>query len=437
MGAEFKACFDKFSQLKEMKNQWQVSHHKLPVYLGATAGMRILNLTDAKAVQQIFQDFKKYIDSSIYKIIDVRMITGPEEALYAWITVNYINHNLIFLDRHDSVGILDMGGASTQIAYEDKISFNKEVTLYGFRYKVYTQSHLCFGAQEFENRYLQYLVDKNYQNNVITDPCANDGHTFSIKGSSFLSSICVKKIIYDQHYEINSNRTFYFTGKYNFKLCSQIVSELIDREKCFITYQYCPKRPASHPVLKRKFFALSNFYFSTLVFNSSKHISGTDFLDQTKDWCSLKWSEISDEYAASSWAGKYCLYLHQIYYILRDLYRFSDEQFRYIEFAEKVENTSLSWAMGFMVTLPLLERPITLDSQTIPAAILLPTIIFCVLIVIGSLLFIKWQQGNKTYYPRSRKLSKISHLAQVQLNTLFQPTKISRSIGQDNCVRNS
>lgn len=61
-----------------------------------------------------------------------------------------------------TVGSLDLGGASTQIAFTtpDDASGDglTKITLYGYEYTVYTHSFLCFGKNEAEKTVLAKLA---------------------------------------------------------------------------------------------------------------------------------------------------------------------------------------------------------------------------------------------------------------------------------------
>ncbi|ORY46921.1 hypothetical protein BCR33DRAFT_715323 [Rhizoclosmatium globosum] len=90
-------------------------HSSTPVYLLATAGMRLVPpLQRAQILQHACETF--------------RVISGEAEGVFGWVAVNYLNKG--FGDRTlqvpppphkespNTFGFLDMGGASTQIAFE-------------------------------------------------------------------------------------------------------------------------------------------------------------------------------------------------------------------------------------------------------------------------------------------------------------------------------
>ncbi len=60
------------------------------VYLGATAGMRMLNLSDSQTSANLFQSIRKrFVDSGL-QTKRVSIITGKEEGLFAWVCLNSI-----------------------------------------------------------------------------------------------------------------------------------------------------------------------------------------------------------------------------------------------------------------------------------------------------------------------------------------------------------
>ena len=63
----------------------------------------------------------------------------------------------------ETTGALDLGGASTQITFEtsEKVEDGDNMMnlkLYGQSYRLYTQSFLCYGQDQFVTRLLAYLI---------------------------------------------------------------------------------------------------------------------------------------------------------------------------------------------------------------------------------------------------------------------------------------
>lgn len=63
----------------------------------------------------------------------------------------------------ETIGALDLGGASTQITFEtsEKVDDKNnvmELKLYGQTHRLYTQSFLCYGQDQFLRKLLAHLI---------------------------------------------------------------------------------------------------------------------------------------------------------------------------------------------------------------------------------------------------------------------------------------
>eukprot|EP00924_Labyrinthula_sp_SR-Ha-C_P008910 maker-scaffold_2-snap-gene-6.51-mRNA-1 protein AED:0.02 eAED:0.02 QI:18/1/1/1/1/1/6/205/493 len=102
----------------------------IPLFFGATAGIRRLNY-DVRT--KIIESVESTLFQSGFYIQDkswIRILSGKEEASFAWLSVNYllrINRS----SRNSSVAVLDIGGASIQLAFETQknIVFDRFETL--------------------------------------------------------------------------------------------------------------------------------------------------------------------------------------------------------------------------------------------------------------------------------------------------------------------
>lgn len=86
----------------------------LGVHFYATGGMRLLSKT---LQQSYYQQIKQWFDTQTqWVLLDTKTITGAQEGLFGWLAVNY---KLGALQSTDTplVGVMDMGGASVQIAF--------------------------------------------------------------------------------------------------------------------------------------------------------------------------------------------------------------------------------------------------------------------------------------------------------------------------------
>ncbi|KAJ3145730.1 Golgi apyrase [Geranomyces michiganensis] len=153
-------------------------HASTPVYLLATAGMRLVSDVDRDALMVETCAFVR----AHYKFATLggckrhfRVISGELEGIYGWLTVNYLKGgfdaavSVNGTARH-TYGFLDMGGASTQIAFEPTpdmaIAHDDDLTALKLRfldgeevaYRVFVSTFLGFGVNEARRRYLEALV---------------------------------------------------------------------------------------------------------------------------------------------------------------------------------------------------------------------------------------------------------------------------------------
>lgn len=132
-----------------------ISAHRWPVYFYATAGLRLWS----KSQQENWHDLVRswFIKRSKLQLISSETISGSDEGLYGWLAVNYQLGTLNTLKK--TVGVLDFGGVSVQIAFsiesdtavEEKDV--REVRLYGQNIKLFVHSFLGLGQNEAQYQF--------------------------------------------------------------------------------------------------------------------------------------------------------------------------------------------------------------------------------------------------------------------------------------------
>ena len=173
-----------------------------PVFVLSTAGMRLLPKKTQKSIVKetctgIKQNTNFYIPTENCENF-VEIIDGSTEGIYGWLGLNYLMKQFNNYDRsqdilHESIGFMDMGGASTQIAFvpssKEQITKHKEdlstVTLRNINgetqtWDLFVATWLGFGANEARKRFLNQLINlaivngENW-NSEINDPCLPKG----------------------------------------------------------------------------------------------------------------------------------------------------------------------------------------------------------------------------------------------------------------------
>ncbi|VDB82867.1 unnamed protein product [Peniophora sp. CBMAI 1063] len=171
-------------------------HAETPLYLLATAGMRLLSPQAQVDVLETTCHFLRF--HSNFRIDDpsadgpcgrsVRIITGEEEGMYGWLAVNYLMDGFGPSDSdRTTYGFLDMGGASTQIAFEPSPSARGDATnlldirlrmLGGeeIRHQVFVTTWLGYGTNQARERYIRQLLERHGDGvsrdiTAVEDPC--------------------------------------------------------------------------------------------------------------------------------------------------------------------------------------------------------------------------------------------------------------------------
>ncbi|KAF1800495.1 nucleoside phosphatase family-domain-containing protein [Mucor lusitanicus] len=164
------------------------SHASTPIFLMATAGMRLLPEDQQTELLSATCNYMREKTSFFISDCDshVRIIPGELEGVYGWVAVNYLmggfdNSIKAYtekknpddqVEQHHTFGFLDMGGASAQIAFEPEHHQRQEhmhdltrITLHTLDgrtvdYDVFVTTFLGYGSNEARRRYLEDRVKK-------------------------------------------------------------------------------------------------------------------------------------------------------------------------------------------------------------------------------------------------------------------------------------
>lgn len=141
-----------------------IPREQVPVYVLATAGMRQVDRQQPEISRAIYENVQETITRLGHPLGSkgitaipgsstkgaVGTLSGQNEALFGWIDVNYLLGN--FDKKDQTVGIVEMGGASAQVAYAvpEKFSNPNVVTqtINGQTYYVFALSYLDLGLDQ-------------------------------------------------------------------------------------------------------------------------------------------------------------------------------------------------------------------------------------------------------------------------------------------------
>nr|XP_012423742.1 PREDICTED: ectonucleoside triphosphate diphosphohydrolase 1 [Odobenus rosmarus divergens] len=341
-------------------------HQETPVYLGATAGMRLLRIENEQLADKVLAAVARSLSNYHFDFQGARIITGQEEGAYGWITINYLlgkfTQKLSWLNlkpNEDSAletyGALDLGGASTQITF---VPPNKKIEspsnalhfrLYGRDYSVYTHSFLCYGKDQ-----------------ALRQKLAKDIQQFQIQG----------------------------TG--NYQQCRQSILQLFNTSYC--PYSHCSFNGIFLPPLHGDFGAFSAYYYvmEFLNFTSEETPSQEKMTETMEKFCSQPWEELKTSFGdvKEKYLSEYCFSGAYILSLLLSGYHFTADSWKNIHFMGKIQSSNVGWTLGYMLNLTNMipaEQPLStpLSHSTYVFLMVLFSLILVAVAIVGLFIFHK------------------------------------------------
>uniref|UniRef100_A0A8C7UMP3 nucleoside-triphosphate phosphatase n=1 Tax=Oncorhynchus mykiss TaxID=8022 RepID=A0A8C7UMP3_ONCMY len=291
-------------------------HQETPLYILCTAGMRVLPDSQQEALLEDLRTDIPVRFNFLFSDSHVEVISGKQEGVYAWIGINFVlgKFNHVDSDQQEALvrtrttGVLDMGGVSTQIAYEvpKTVSFaspqQEEVAknlLAEFNlgcdahrtehvYRVYVSTFLGFGGNAARQRYEESIVMNTLTKNKLL------GQHVGETGESPLLDPCLPSDLQD---EVGpATQKLHLLGTGDFDHCRQLLQPFLNHTNethCSLNGIYQP--PIDYP--NSQFYGFSEFYYCTEDvlrmggdFNSSKYASAA------KSYCATQWRTLKERF---------------------------------------------------------------------------------------------------------------------------------------------
>ncbi|KAJ7308106.1 hypothetical protein JRQ81_008614 [Phrynocephalus forsythii] len=358
-GESLKACLDQ--ALSDVPKEKQLA---TPLYLGATAGMRLLNLTSPQASDDIFRAVTSTLKQYPFDFRGARILSGEDEGVFGWVTANYLLENFIkygwigkwISPKKKTLGAMDLGGASTQITFETTEEIESQpanqvtLRLYGQTYKVYTHSFLCYGRDQVLKRLLSKVLKAEGYTLKVDNPCWPRGYRQNFTMETVYSSPCTaaeKPTNYFPSAMVN------MSGSGNPAQCRRHVNGLFQFTDC--PYTRCSFDRVFQPSITGHFIAFSAFYYTVDFIQSvmGRHVATpSDLEEAVVEVCNTTWAELYQKAPKlEKRLADYCPTTTFIYLLLLQGYQFNTSTFSDIAFQKKAGDTSIGWALGYMLNL--------------------------------------------------------------------------------------
>lgn len=288
-------------------------HMETPLYILATAGMRMLSPSDQEAILDDLRVDVPLKYNFHFMSSHVEVITGKQEGIYSWIAVNFelgrfdhshdtkgtpgLNSSVSEVHRKSTVGSLDMGGGSAQIAFEVgksvwvpsdlsaqvNLGCDSHQTIHN--YNLYVATFLGFGGNAARDRYTDFVIT---QNNTLD---------IDVSTGSYLDP-CLPKECTEQGTYKEKEYSFLGTGAYT--ECQKVILPLLNLTKP------CPKQPCSfnavyQPIIDYnnvEFYGFSEYWYSMHdVLRIGGQYSARQMKQAVEEFCQTRWSVLVSRHA--------------------------------------------------------------------------------------------------------------------------------------------
>lgn len=297
-----------------------------PLFLLATAGMRLLSPARQAEVLSATCQFLKF--HSHFRIDEpsaagpcgssVRIITGEEEGLFGWIAVNYLMDGFNGAgNERTTYGFLDMGGASTQIAFEPGEEDRKKaldlidvrLRLLGgqeIHHQVFVTTWLGYGTNQARERYVGNTINEYEAARELSHPAV-------LNDEEMVPDPCLPKDLRITESPVqaassspHSKEPHTLVGTGSFEKCLQHTLPLLNKDVP------CPDAPCLFngvhvPPID---FSISHFIGVSEYWYSSEHVFGlggpydvVQFERAASVFCSREWTHILQEHEDSKRKG--------------------------------------------------------------------------------------------------------------------------------------
>ncbi|KAM9324826.1 ectonucleoside triphosphate diphosphohydrolase 7 [Gastrophryne carolinensis] len=365
----------------------RLKHKETPLYILCTAGMRVLpESQQAAIIQDLVRDVPHEFDF-LFSEAHVEVISGKQEGVYAWISINFVlgrfdhvvdgDDALVAVTigtkedaiiRKRTVGILDMGGGSLQIAYEvpktmtfpsaehEEVAkqmlaeFNLGCDLQHTEhvYRVYVTTFMGFGGnfarQRFEDMVFNDTVTKNRlegeqtgmnANMPYLDPCLPVGLQDKLQRQSL---------------------DFHVLGKGDWDSCRQMLEPLLAKSNdshAYLNGVYQPMIDFSNS----EFYGFSEFFYCTEdVLRMGGIYDSHKFSKAAKDYCSMPWTMLTERFENGLYSShadqhrlKYqCFKSAWMHKVLHEGFHFP-HYYPSLRTAQLVYNKEVQWTLGAML----------------------------------------------------------------------------------------
>uniref|UniRef100_A0A8C4QCP1 Uncharacterized protein n=1 Tax=Eptatretus burgeri TaxID=7764 RepID=A0A8C4QCP1_EPTBU len=325
-GDSLKECLQKAEHTIDSRK-----HKDTPLFLGATAGMRLLQMKDSNKSTNILNAVEDEMRRSSFQFHDARILTGVEEGASGWITVNYIKKNFYKVSLFCSLI------SSVVLTKQDVQVFVCAWDSFGRGY------HLIRSCPSREDLLWVKVAKDFFSLLLLSNPCFNKGFSFTEKVAFIYESPCIASST-PAWYQPDKGVTFVGTGNSNG--CHAAVNTLFNLSSCGENLE-CSFNGVYQPIVFRD---TTTLYFPPpplhpdgvgLNLTSEEGIVQLDeFQNRLEEFCNKTWQEVRYEpKQQDERLREVCFNGHLVHTLLLAGYKFDGNSFENIHFLKKVSHS--------------------------------------------------------------------------------------------------
>ncbi|KAL0964320.1 hypothetical protein UPYG_G00322200 [Umbra pygmaea] len=293
-----------------------------PLVLKATAGLRLLPGEKAKhlldMVRELFEE-----SPFLYRGDSVSIMDGTDEGISAWITVNFLIGGL-HGSNTPTVGMLDLGGGSTQITYSPQdektiqtspIDYITSFQMFNSTHTLYSHSYLGLGLMSARLAVLGGIEGQPLEGSSteLVSPCIAPDYTGQWEHAEVVYTVKGQK-----------------AGEPSYESCLKKVEKML--------YNKVKKAGEAKDM---EFYAFSYYYdravdLGVIDEKTGGNVKVSDYIDGAKRVC--------NEMTVTPESNRFlCLDLTYISVVLQELGFSKDKVFK---LARTINDVETSWALG-------------------------------------------------------------------------------------------
>lgn len=309
-----------------------------PIYLYATAGVRMLPAADQTAifdgtaagpgVRDVLTELAVSFGYPAPSSNQIRVISGTEEGLFIWIANNHsvgtFNHSP--LTPENTFAALEMGGASTELAFLSPEAKHHILPWQhqGIDYRIYSRGYDGLGA----DKALEHMKRHHNPKHQGFAACFPVGASFSL----------------------GENKPT-LTGTGHFATCVKTIKAAFfdpaDYRRCQTQYgvNQCSRFASYQPPLKSvsHYILTDGFYYLFDYLKLSDETTQAQFTTAAKAFCSTPWSELQAQDPNNPYLIKFCFNAALTKTLLEGLHI---KKNAILHAAQTIDSQTLTWTQG-------------------------------------------------------------------------------------------